>query len=53
MNDPAKGGSAYLQSRISNARDALVETKVEPPKEPPADASASASKGAGGSGESK
>ena len=28
MNDPAKGGSAYLQQKIANARDALVD---EPP----------------------
>ena len=32
MNDPAKGGSAYLQQKIANARDALVD-------EPPAAAS--------------
>ena len=25
MNDPEKGGSAYLQQKISAARDALVE----------------------------
>lgn len=29
MNDPAKGGSAYLQSKISNARAALSEEPAE------------------------
>ena len=32
MNDPAKGGSAYLQAKITNARNALVA----PPEEPAA-----------------
>lgn len=32
MNDPAKGGSAYLQTKINNARAALVV----PPEAPPA-----------------
>jgi hypothetical protein len=35
MNDPAKGGSAYLQDKIANARDALAEppTAGSPPKD--------------------
>lgn len=35
MNDPEKGGSAYLQQKIANARDALVDAPAaeEPPKE--------------------
>ena len=28
MNDPAKGGSKYLQEKISNARDCLVELQA-------------------------
>ena len=39
MNDPAKGGSAYLAGKIVNARDALIEPKEEePPKEAPKEA---------------
>ena len=34
MNDPAKGGSKYLQERISNARDCLVEVQAPPPPPP-------------------
>ena len=38
MNDPAKGGSAYLSEKIGNARDALVDvpaasTAEAPPKD--------------------
>ena len=39
MNDPAKGGSEYLQQKISNARDSLVappepsSSSSEAPKE--------------------
>ena len=29
MNDPSKGGSAYLQQKIANARDALLEAPPE------------------------
>ena len=29
MNDPAKGGSAYLQQKVTAARDALVEAPPE------------------------
>ena len=34
MNDPDKGGSAYLQQKIGNARDALIAPPAEeaPPK---------------------
>ena len=36
MNDPAKGGSAYLQAKVTNARDALVAPPEPPPaQEPP------------------
>jgi len=31
LNDPAKGGSAYLQAKVQNAHDHLVDT-LEPPK---------------------
>ena len=40
MNDPAKGGSAYLQAKIANARDSLVDAPAEaqaPPKDAPKD----------------
>ena len=33
MNDPSKGGSEYLNAKIMNARDALVDEAPEPPKE--------------------
>ena len=33
MNDPAKGGSEYLTTKITNARDALI-TPPEPPPPP-------------------
>ena len=35
MNDPAKGGSEYLQQRISNARDSLVAAPETPSSEAP------------------
>ena len=36
MNDAAKGGSAYLQDKIKNARDALIDdAPPEAPKEEP------------------
>lgn len=40
MNDPAKGGSAYLQAKINHAKAALVA----PPEPPAADAKAEAPK---------
>ena len=33
MNDPAKGGSEYLQQKVTAARDALVEQSSEAPKD--------------------
>jgi hypothetical protein len=33
MNEPAKGGSAYLQQKIANARDALLEAPPEDSKD--------------------
>lgn len=33
MNDPAKGGSAYLQAKIAFARGALIQAQA--PEEPP------------------
>jgi hypothetical protein len=33
MNDPAKGGSEYLQQKVTAARDALVEKSSEAPKD--------------------
>ena len=38
MNDPGKGGSKYLQQRISNARDMLVGAEEAKPTESGADA---------------
>ena len=37
MNDPEKGGSAYLNDKIKNARDALIvpPEEAEAPKEAP------------------
>eukprot|EP00306_Pavlova_sp_CCMP459_P012885 CAMPEP_0185185918 /NCGR_PEP_ID=MMETSP1140-20130426/3662_1 /TAXON_ID=298111 /ORGANISM="Pavlova sp., Strain CCMP459" /LENGTH=121 /DNA_ID=CAMNT_0027752155 /DNA_START=15 /DNA_END=380 /DNA_ORIENTATION=+ len=32
MNDPSKGGSAYLQAKIQNAHDALAEDVSSGPK---------------------
>ena len=32
MNDPEKGGSAYLQQKIAAARDSLVDVTPEPEK---------------------
>ena len=37
MNDPEKGGSEYINLKIMNARDALVEPP-ETPEPPPSDA---------------
>ena len=34
MNDPAKGGLAYLQEKITNARDSLADAPPEPEKPP-------------------
>ena len=37
MNDPAKGGSAYINQKIKTASDTLLPEGAapEPPKEPP------------------
>ena len=35
MNDPSKGGSEYINTRIGNARDALMDEPAPPPKDPP------------------
>ena len=29
MNDPAKGGSVYIQQKLANARDSLVDAPAE------------------------
>lgn len=31
MNNPAQGGSAYLQTKVQNAHDHLIDTLTEPP----------------------
>ena len=35
MNDPEKGGSAYLQAKIAFARDAIIKQPETPPEKPP------------------
>lgn len=45
MNDPAKGGSSYLQNKILAARNALVAEKPPPPPPEPPDSKASGAAG--------
>jgi len=47
MNDPAKGGSEYLQQKVAFARDALAKPVAAPAEEKPAEG------GAEGGGDSK
>ena len=34
MNDPKKGGSAYLQQKVAAARDSLVDVTPPEPEKP-------------------
>ena len=56
MNDPAKGGSAYLQQKIAAARDSLVDVTPEPEKRKapaPVEKTDAASSGGSGAGKKK